>query len=342
MVGFKANRIRTVPAEALPPNLRWLILTDNALETLPPQIGLCTRLQKLMLAGNQLTALPDALAACRSLELLRISANRLTALPAWLGAMPRLAWLAFAGNPFSPEPEAAAHRDITWEDLTLETQLGEGASGVIHRARHRDGTAMAVKIFKGAVTSDGLPHDEMQACLAAGPHPNLIPVRGRVTAHPDGRDVLAMDLIDAEFAPLAGPPSFETCTRDIYAADVRFDLETVRRIASGMASAAGHLHARGLMHGDLYAHNILTAPDREPVIGDFGAATFYEADGHHALQRLEVRAFGCLLGELLAHCPDHNEDMSRLAAACLSETPDARPLFEEVVARLRRQGSRPI
>ena len=178
MIGFKANRIQTLPAEALPVGLRWLILTDNALDALPPAIGGCTRLQKLMLAGNRLTSLPEALAACRSLELLRVSANRLAALPEWLCAMPRLAWLAFAGNPFCAEPQATAHHDTIWDDLTLEDRLGEGASGVIYRARHRDGTALAVKIFKGAVTSDGWPHSEMQACLATGQHPNLIPVRG--------------------------------------------------------------------------------------------------------------------------------------------------------------------
>src|SRR3954468_24944481 len=29
MIGFKSNRISEVPADALPPALRWLILTDN-------------------------------------------------------------------------------------------------------------------------------------------------------------------------------------------------------------------------------------------------------------------------------------------------------------------------
>ena len=29
IVGFKANQIQHVPAQALPPQLRWLILTDN-------------------------------------------------------------------------------------------------------------------------------------------------------------------------------------------------------------------------------------------------------------------------------------------------------------------------
>ena len=60
MVGFKANRIRHLPADSLPPALRWLILTDNQLESLPDEIGNCRRLQKLMLAGNRLTSLPPS------------------------------------------------------------------------------------------------------------------------------------------------------------------------------------------------------------------------------------------------------------------------------------------
>src|SRR5690606_16046110 len=61
MVGFKANRISTVPAASLPVGLRWLILTDNAIEVLPDELGQCDALQKLMLAGNRLTALPETL-----------------------------------------------------------------------------------------------------------------------------------------------------------------------------------------------------------------------------------------------------------------------------------------
>lgn len=182
MVGFKANRIATVAGNALPPHLRWLILTDNQIDALPPQIGDCAHLQKLMLAGNRLRFLPEELAVCSRLELLRLAANRLDELPAWLFRMPRLAWLAYAGNPFGDALEAAALTDtpiaeIDWDDLRLQEQLGEGASGVIYRAglRERDGTSrpVAVKLFKGAVTSDGLPDCEMAACIRAGGHANL-------------------------------------------------------------------------------------------------------------------------------------------------------------------------
>ena len=115
----------------------------------------------------------------------------------------------------------------------------------------------------------------------------------------------------------------------------------MRRIAIGIASVARHLHARGLMHGDLYAHNILSAPGRPPVIGDFGAASFYAAP-NPALERLEVRAFGCLLEELAARCGTPVSELTALAADCLDENPAARPLFEDIVNRLHSLVSRPI
>ena len=94
MVGFKANQIVTVSARALPAGLRWLILTDNAIERLPDELGQCDALQKLMLAGNRLRELPASLANCRNLELLRIAANRIERFPEWLLSLPRLSWLA--------------------------------------------------------------------------------------------------------------------------------------------------------------------------------------------------------------------------------------------------------
>ncbi|CAB3784984.1 leucine-rich repeat-containing protein kinase family protein [Paraburkholderia caffeinilytica] len=353
MVGFKANRIRKVSGRSLPPLLRWLILTDNEIAALPPEIGACTELQKLMLAGNRLRTLPEELAACSRLELLRLAANQLSGLPAWLLRLPRLSWLAFAGNPFSEAAETAALTDtpiadIRWDELKLEQQLGEGASGVIYRAallaRHGDAKRpVAVKLFKGAVTSDGLPDCEMAACIRAGDHPNLIPVVGKVKDHPTGAHGLVMELIDPQFTNLAGPPSLESCTRDIYGADTRFESASVLRMAYGMASAACHLHGQGVMHGDLYAHNILHCGQGRALLGDFGAASFYAIDDpdlRSAMQRLEVRAYGCLLEELIDRCVWRDADVAAqlvaLKETCLSEDIGSRPLFDEIASVLQR------
>ena len=347
MIGFKSNRIQTVPAAALPRGLRWLILTDNAVVALPPAIGQCTQLQKLMLAGNQLAALPTELATCARLELLRISANQLTTFPAWLLAMPRLSWLAYAGNPFSAADEAAAlaaahPAAIAWNTLQLKHTLGEGASGVIHEALWQDAggeRAVAVKLFKGAMTSDGLPECELTACISAGSHPNLIPVLGAVPDHPDAIHGCVMALIDPAFCNLAGPPSMDSCTRDIYADTKRFSPAALLAIAHGIASAAHHLHRHGILHGDLYAHNILHTEQGDALLGDFGAASLMASHGRYAngLQRLEVRAFGVLLGELLARCDSGKmqASLAQLENACLQPNAAARPLFDDVVRQLR-------
>ena len=353
MVGFKANQIRTLSAAALPPALRWLILTDNQLEALPPEIGNCPHLQKLMLAGNQLTELPETLANCTNLELLRIAANRLTELPAWLLGLPRLSWLAYAGNPFCAQAEAdvvAKHpiQTIEWKQLALEQQLGEGASGVIYRARWQREqaapTEVAVKVFKGAVTSDGLPHSEMLACISAGAHPNLIAVVGKLGGHPAGAEGLVLKLIDPAYGNLAGPPTFDTCTRDVYRPGTTFGPVTAWRIAHGIAAAAAHLHAQGILHGDLYAHNILNTAEGEALLSDFGAACFFAPSltgTATALQRLEVRAFGCLLEELLTHSQPVAEPTAlaalwQLQRQCVAPEPTARPLFSEIVRELEQ------
>ena len=347
MIAFKANQIQTLPAAALPPALRWLILTDNELQDLPLELGNCTRLQKLMLAGNQLTRLPETMSACANLELLRIAANRFAELPAWLLALPRLSWLAYAGNPFCEQIESAAPaqhpiQTIEWESLAVQQQLGEGASGVIYQAqwqRKVGPVPVAVKLFKGTVTSDGLPGSEMAACISAGAHPNLVPVKGKIGHHPAGAEGLVLDLIDPAFRNLAGPPSLASCTRDVYAAGTTFSVEVVLQIAHGIAAAAQHLHTRGIMHGDLYAHNTLTTSDGTSLLGDFGAACFFNPEDTEmapTLQRLEVRAFACLLEELLEHCQATDESPAALEALqilqrrCAQPAANERPLFAEI------------
>jgi hypothetical protein len=185
MVGFKSNKIRVFGENSLPARVRWAILTHNQLEKLPNSIGRLQSLQKLMLAGNQLRSLPDELAACQNLELIRLAANRLESLPSWLFSLPRLSWLAYAGNPCcGANRSPTVIPSIPWADLTLSDTLAEGASGIISQgvwqSSSQPPTAVAIKIFKGAMTSDGKPADEMNACLAAGGHPHLVGALGRI------------------------------------------------------------------------------------------------------------------------------------------------------------------
>ena len=352
MVGFKANRIHTVPAASLPSGLQWLILTNNCIAELPESLGQCTQLQKLALAGNQLTTLPATLAQCKKLELLRISANQLHELPDWLLTLPQLTWLAFAGNPFcqpfeSTDLHNAQAPTVDWQDLQIQHILGEGASGVIHQAiltrADAEPHTVAVKVFKGEMTSDGLPSCEMAACLHAGAHAHLITAQARVVNHPQQLQALMMPCIDASFVTLAAPPSLETCTRDVYLPGAFLSSRAALRIAVGITAAALHLHQLGLMHGDLYAHNILYVPSGQALLGDFGAASFYDPTNVHmadALQGIEVRALGCLLEELMLHTRwGRGDDASRqlmqtLLDLCMRPQPTNRPKLIEVMQHL--------
>ncbi|OEZ68209.1 E3 ubiquitin-protein ligase SlrP [Janthinobacterium sp. HH103] len=343
MIGFKANRIGHVPAAALPLALRWLTLTDNAIEVLPDELGKCGQLQKLMLAGNCLSSLPVSLVNCRKLELVRIAANRFTALPDCLLALPRLSWLAYAGNPFTEARELAAlsgagTAGLAWPRLQLAQPLGEGASGVIYRARLDGIEDVAVKVFKAAITSDGLPRSEMAACVGAGAHPGLIPILGTLDAHPQGALGLVMPLIDVAYRNLAGPPSLSSCTRDVYAEGVRFEAPQALAIAHGIASAVCQLHAHGIVHGDLYAHNILHADAGACLLGDFGAASMFApcTPQGEVLQGMEARAFGVLLGELIAHCATSMPSLQAMMDACLQEEVLRRPKFDVIERALRQ------
>lgn len=346
MVGFKANRIADVPAAALPPALRWLTLTDNAIGHLPAALGQRPALQKLMLAGNRLQALPDSLQQAHRLELLRVSANRLIEVPAWLTELPRLSWLALAGNAMGwVGPALSELPGMAWHDLTHGPLLGEGASGHIYQVQARGWPQpMALKLFKGEVTSDGLPEDELAACLAAGQHSALTTPVAQLTGHPAQAQGLLMPLIPSAHVNLAGPPSLQSCTRDVYAPGFKLSAVLALSIARDVADAVAHLHQRGVMHGDVYAHNIqIDTLQGQARLGDFGAATRLPTDQpelRQSLLALEVRAMGCLLQELGAAAHAHADHpavqaLQNLAQVCLSEQPRQRPSVVEVAQALQ-------
>lgn len=347
MIGFKNNQINHIAEDAIPVQTRWLILTDNNLTALPKSIGKCTQLEKFPVAGNQLASLPDEMANCKNLALLRISANQLAALPEWLLTLPKLSWLAFSGNPFCKKIDDTLLLDgIDWQQLTVIHLLGEGASGIISKAIWQTSNdaakEVAVKIFKGAVTSDGYPEDEMHACILAGNHPNLVSVLGSIKKHPEQKQGLVFGLIPTAFYNLGLPPSFDSCSRDVISPDTQFTVAQILAIAKAIASVAEHLHSKGIMHGDLYAHNTLVTAQHDTIFGDFGAASLYDTTTSQAalLQRLEVRAYGCLLDDLLQCCIEkhHFSDaaivLKALVPLCMQSTVLNRPSFVDIISVL--------
>ncbi|WP_019277419.1 leucine-rich repeat-containing protein kinase family protein [Vibrio coralliilyticus] len=313
MVGFKSNQIVRVAEESLPEQLRWLILTDNQIEQLPESLGHRPRLQKLALAGNKITALPKSFKNLLNLELVRLSANQLDVFPQVLLELPKLAWMAFAGNPFC---ERLSHNEsvpqISSASYSMNHVLGQGASGVISHANWLDKdfdfpAEVAVKVFKGEVTSDGYPQDELQACLQAGHHTNLVKSIAQLSE--DNHLALVMELIPSDYFNLGLPPTLNTCTRDVFKPELTLSAEKIEYIVDQMLNVFSHLHDNKVCHGDLYAHNVLINAQGEMIFGDFGAASVYDylTDAQQqGVRRVEARALSHFIEDLLSVC-DRND-----------------------------------
>jgi len=318
MIGFKANKIQRIPENSLPKNLRWLTLTDNQITELPVRLGECQRLEKLLLAGNNLSALPANIGQLQELRLLRISANRFEIFPEQILSLPKLAWFAFAGNPFSQAelievaiPQVASHA------VQLSQQLGQGASGVISKAswlnpQQQFPNNIAVKKFKGGVTSDGYPADELNAYLKTGQHPNIV----ESIAHINEEDyqALVMKLIPENYKNLGLPPNFDTCSRDVFADGVELTIEQVDKVIEQMTAVFEHIHANQVSHGDLYAHNTLIDEEANILFGDFGAASIYHmltTEQKAKIKEIENRALHLFIADLLSICVDEDKGSAR-------------------------------
>jgi Protein kinase domain/Leucine rich repeat len=321
MIGFKSNQIKHVAEHSLPAQLRWLILTDNLIETLPNSLGERPRLQKLALAGNQLTRLPQTLAQSHNLELVRISANKLTECPEQLLDLPNLAWFAFAGNPFAavePKVNIEVHAkiksvpEVSSASYTLENILGQGASGVISKAHWNTPQSqfpqdIAVKVFKGEITSDGYPQDELQACLQVGFHPNLVASVAQVNE--ESYLALIMTLIPENYQNLGLPPCFKSCTRDTFPPGFSLPITLISNIVSQMQDVFVHLHKNQVCHGDLYAHNTLFDSQGNIIFGDFGAATNYQMltpTQQEKVKKIESKALKHFVDDLLSICAEED------------------------------------
>ncbi len=315
MIGFKSNQIHTVPSESLPARTRWLILTDNQITSLPEDFGRLTRLQKLALAGNRLSRLPDSIKACESLELIRLAANQLIEFPNQLLALSRLAWLAFSGNPFCAQREAhSKFKTVQSEDLAWQHVLGQGASGVISQATWEKNIyafpeSVAVKVFKGEVTSDGYPEDELDACLAVGGHNNLVKPLAKITE--PNCSALVMERIPEDYTNLGQPPSFVTCTRDTFTEGQSFSIEQITNMVVQIDQLVEHFQNRKVSHGDLYAHNALINQSGHLLFGDFGAASKYEnltEAQQQGIEKIEQRAVRHFIDDMLGLCHERDKE----------------------------------
>ncbi|MBA3723732.1 MAG: protein kinase [Candidatus Levybacteria bacterium] len=339
MVGLKSCKISSISEHALPTSIRGLILTDNRLSSLPSSLGTYTNLQKLMLAGNQLQSLPESILMCQNLQLLRLAGNKCTTSPDWLFQLPKLGWYTDAGNLFhgTDRIHAQGLKEISWRDIVFGEKLGESANNKVYKAKLSGGEDVAVKMYGAGITTDGDPLDDMNACLLAGVHPNIIGGIGKIVDAPENAQGLVMPLVPNTFKKLGDPPDLKTLTRDVYPRTESFSLPYILQVLKDVASAMHHCHRKGIMHGDIYAHNVLSSPSGQSYIGDFGAASLYnpETAGGKLREQVDVKGFGYLIEDLLNNSvDDQNQNtqkkLQEVLERCLEPNVTNRPTFADI------------
>jgi serine/threonine protein kinase len=168
-------------------------------------------------------------------------------------------------------PESAARQtdDQAPPDVpgyTIESELARGGQGVVYRAvQHETHRPVALKsILRGVLASQReIARFEREVEIAASlRHPNIVTVfEARLL--PDGRHVLAMDLVEG--VPLS-----------TWAAGVPKDLAGLRTrltLIRDAARAVQYAHSKGVIHRDLKPGNILVEhATLSPKILDFGLA----------------------------------------------------------------------
>ena len=98
-------------------SLKTLILSNNALVSLPAAIGSLKQLKVLEAEHNKIAELPAELAECKALENLRLAHNSLTSLSA-LASSSELVTLVVDGNALT-----------SLDDLNLEARMCWGGGG---------------------------------------------------------------------------------------------------------------------------------------------------------------------------------------------------------------------
>jgi serine/threonine protein kinase len=217
--------------------------------------------------------------------------------------------------------------------FTIEATIGEGAMGVVLRARREpEGQAVALKVLRSELAADDLyrqrfAHEVRAATEARNKHLVTILESGVV----EGRPYLAMSYVPG--------PSLERRIEE----EARLPLDDVSRIAAQVGAGLDALHRSELIHRDVKPGNVLFDEAGSALLTDFGLAKGraytiltrpgqamgtldYMAPelirGKPASAATDVYALGCVIYECIAGAPPFGDrSVFDIGTAHLEEEP---------------------
>lgn len=255
-------------------------------------------------------------------------------------------------------------------DFRLGRRLGGGGMGVVHAAVQESlGREVALKIVRADQLYFPGSRERFRRegqLVARLSHAAIVPVH--LVGEEGGVPFLAMELLRGAtlaeaLAALGRPPRDGADLADAVARVVeardgarvpvagplydddsggRGGFDAVLRVARAVASALEHAHARGVLHRDLKASNVMLTVDGRALLFDFGLARPLDAQGltqsgarvgslpcmapeqvrgDAVDERTDVYGLGALLCEALTLRPPHEGPPDSVAAAILRGDP---------------------
>jgi serine/threonine protein kinase len=214
----------------------------------------------------------------------------------------------------------------------IQDVLGEGATGVVVRARGVNGAQVALKVLRGELARDDIyrrrfAHEVRAATEASNKHLVTILESGEF----GGRPYLAMTYV-------AGPSLAHRL-----AEEGPLPLDDVTKVAAQVGSGLDALHRSGLIHRDVKPGNVLFDAEGSALLTDFGLAKGraytvltrpgqamgtldYMAPelirGESASEATDIYALGCVVYECIAGAPPFaDRSVFEIGTAHLDEDP---------------------
>ena len=148
------------------------------------------------------------------------------------------------GRAVEGPPTLAGHRVVG--------PVGFGSDGAVWAAQDAAGRDVVVSVL---ALSAGSSTVRRLAAMRQGTHPHLARIR-QVLPLDDARCAVVSDRVDG--------PTLAT----VVAARGTLDAGELAGVLAGLGSALGHLHERGIVHGDVSPANIIVTPEGQVVLGD--------------------------------------------------------------------------
>lgn len=299
ILSIKNNKIQKI--DNLPITINWLMATNNNITNINYITNLIN-LRKLSLSGNFISEIPEEINKLHNLELVRFSNNNITIINKNCLELPKLTYIALGGNPIFPDIYKTIPI-INIENIKLYEKLGSGASGAVYLCSIYDSNdKYVVKLFHNKFGVDGLSSTEISvlSMLYNVNCKNLV----KVIAKLENDDGIIFEYIE-DFKVLGNVPNFNTITRDVMTEKLNYD--KILFIINGIKNAMDKLYELQIIHGDLYAHNIIYN-DNIVKLTDFGASFYVEnKEIYEKLHKYELRAFKNLILDVVQICPDNEK-----------------------------------